>query len=202
MNIVEHIRLAFQYRQDPLYVKYLRGRKILDVGCGSGELLERDPQNSTGVDINEKFVTSCRQRGLSAFNMSALDLNFPDQSFDAVHAAQMIEHFSPSDAAIFLAEAARVIRPGGVVFLTTPGVKNVWGTFSHVRPYPPQAFRKLLSNKREAYIGERTLPLMLELGLGTRWYSSNRILFFASRAIDILIPSANPIGWTIVLRKR
>lgn len=202
MNFLEHIRLALRYRQDPLYVKYLRGRKILDVGCGSGELLERDPQNSTGVDINEKFIEGCRQRGLNVFNMSALELDFPNESFDAVHAAQMIEHFTPSDAARFLAGAARVIRPGGVIFMTTPGVKNVWGTFSHVRPYPPQAFRKLLSNKREAYIGELTLPLAFELGLGTRWYSSNKILFFISRAIDILIPSADPIGWTIVLRKR
>lgn len=202
MNVVEHFRLALRHRQDPLYVKYLKGRKILDVGCGNGELLKRDPQNSTGIDINEELIERCRHKGLNALSMSALDLKFPDQSFDVVHAAQMIEHFSPPHAAKFLAEAARVIRSGGVIFMTTPGVKNVWGTFSHIRPYPPPAFRKLLSHKTEGYIGDQALPLDLELELGTRWYVSNKRLAVLSRAIDILMPAADPIGWTIVLRKR
>lgn len=202
MNAFEYLRIALRFREYPLYVIYLRGRKTLDVGCGGGEFLARDPKNFTGIDINEDLLAQCRAKGLDVLSMSALELRFPNASFDAVHAAQMIEHFTPTDAVKFLEEAARVLRPGGVIFLTTPGAKNVWHTFSHIRPYPPQAFRKLLSSGTEAYIRERKLPLVLEVGLGTRRYFSNRILALISHAFDVLLPPSDPIGWTIVLRKQ
>jgi SAM-dependent methyltransferase len=204
MKFFEYILIGLQHRIDPFYVKYLQGRLVLDVGCGCGDFLARDPENTVGVDIDSKLVSQCRERGYTAYCMSALSLDFPAASFDAVHAAQLIEHFGPTDAAHLLSEVARVLRPGGYFLLTTPGVRNVWNTFSHVRPYPPASFRKLLASATENYIreGEIELELDLECVQGYRSYSPNRGIMFVLSIFDFLFPPSQPIGWTIVLRKK
>ena len=201
MRLLEYFLLGLRHRKDPLYVKYLAGKRVLDVGCGLGEFLARDPANTVGADLDPELVSRCRERGLAAHCMSALQLEFPDASFDAVHAAQLIEHFAPLDAVRFLAEAERLLRPGGYVFLTTPGVRNVWNTFSHVRPYPPAAFGKLLASATESYICDGKPNLALELVQGHRFYFEGRATTFLFSIVDLLFPPSDPIGWTIILRK-
>lgn len=202
MKLIEYVRLGVKHRRDPLQVKYLSGRRVLDVGCGSGEFLARHPQNSVGVDVDPLLVGFCRERGLTAHCMSALTLEFPDASFDAVHAAQLIEHFTPEDAARFLAEAERVLRSGGYLFLSTPGVRNVWNTFSHVRPYPPAAIAKLLSSPTENYLREAPPMFEIDLVQGYRHYFANKAVAFSFSILDLLFPPSDPIGWTIILHKK
>lgn len=202
MKLFEYFSLGLQHRKDPFYVKYLADRRVLDVGCGRGEFLARDESNTVGVDLDPELVRRCRDRGLTAHCMSALALEFPDATFDVVHAAQLIEHFSPTDAVRFLAEAERVLRPGGRVFLTTPGIRNVWNTFSHVRPYPPAAFHKLLGSATENYIRNGQPELEVEFTQGSRFYVRSRVATFVLSIIDLLVPPRDPIGWTVILRKR
>ena len=178
MNAFEYIRLALAHGANPFYIKYLAGRCVLDIGAGEGDFVARDPARFVGIDIEPRLVEHCRGRGLDARVMSALHLEFPDQSFEAIHAAQVIEHFDANDAAAFLQEASRVLVPGGVIVLTTPGVRNVWDTFSHVRPYTPMALRKLLASETESYIRDGSIALVFEGAWGTRWYVANRTLFF------------------------
>lgn len=201
MNFLHYVSLGIKYRKDPVYIRYISGRRVLDVGCGRGEFLARDPENAIGVDLDEALVNQCTSRGLTAFRMSALALEFPDDSFDAVHAAQLIEHFSPGDAVKFLEEIARVLRPGGFALLTTPGVRNVWNTFSHIRPYPPTAFQKLLGSATENYLRVGQPQLEMVYAQGNRFFFGNRALTFLSSLFDLLLPPSDPIGWTIVLRK-
>lgn len=201
MKLSRYIHLAIRHRDDPLFRHYLHGRRVLDIGCGAGEFLARDSVNFVGIDIDERLVAVCREKGLDAAVGSALAPAFPDESFDAVHAAQLVEHLTPAEATLFLSHAARVLKPGGLVFLTTPGVRNIWNTFSHIRPYPPASFRKLLTSKTEAYLSGEAIPLHVEAAYGTRFYFRNRLLIFLSRVLDLLLPPTNPIGWTIILRK-
>jgi ubiquinone/menaquinone biosynthesis C-methylase UbiE len=98
----------------------LKGKKVLEVSCGHGggaSYLVRTlgPASYTGLDLNSAGVDSCRKRhrlrGLDFVQGNAESLPFPDQSFDAViniEASHCYPHFPR-----FLAEVARVLRPGG-----------------------------------------------------------------------------------------
>lgn len=202
MNVLEYTRLALAHGANPFYTKYLAGRRVLDIGAGEGDFVARDPARFVGIDIEPRLVEHCRTRGLDVRAMSALRLEFADQSFEAVHAAQVIEHFNSNDAAAFLQEASRVLMPGGVIVLTTPGVRNVWDTFSHVRPYTPTALRKFCASETESYIRDGSNALVFEGAWGTRRYVANKTLFFLLGLVDFAFKPRNPIGWTIILRKR
>ena len=98
----------------------LTGKKVLEVSCGHGggaSYLVRTlgPASYTGLDLNSAGVDSCRKRhqlpGLDFVQGNAENLPFPDQSFDAVINIEA-SHCYPQFPR-FLAEVARVLRPGG-----------------------------------------------------------------------------------------
>lgn len=201
MSPALYLHYLARFRANPLHIAYLSGRKTLDVGCGEGEFLKKDPSNRVGADIDENLVRRCIGMGLVAHCMSATDLGFPDQCFDAVHAAELIEHLDPSAAVRFLAESARVLKPGGIVYLTTPGERYVWNTFSHIKPYPPIAFKKLLGSSTEGFIQDHALSLKLERYYAFGAPSRLRFVTGLKRAVNIAFPSRRPTGYVIILRK-
>ena len=98
--------------------------QILDLGCGSGALLERlasmGYRQLTGVDILPPDSTAAiryEQADLDQFRLDA-----PDGSFDLVLAVEVIEHIE--NPGLFLAELARLLKPGGLALLTTPNLHS------------------------------------------------------------------------------
>jgi SAM-dependent methyltransferase len=98
----------------------LEGKKALEVSCGHGggaSYLTRTlhPASYTGLDFNPDGVAYCKKThklpGLDFVHGNAEDLPFPDESFDAVINVEA-SHAYPQ-LSRFLAEAARVLRPGG-----------------------------------------------------------------------------------------
>jgi avermectin B 5-O-methyltransferase len=98
-------------------------RRVLDVGCGSGRpalrLAHSEPVDIVGITISPRQVelatALAEQSGLAdrvRFECAdAMDLPFPDASFDAVWALECLLHM-PDPARVFQ-EMARVLRPGG-----------------------------------------------------------------------------------------
>jgi SAM-dependent methyltransferase len=98
----------------------LGGKRVLEVSCGAGggaSYIVRTlrPTSYTGLDLNPASIDFCRKRhnlsGLDFVQGDAEDLPFADQTFDAVinvEASHQYPHFPR-----FLAEVARVLRPGG-----------------------------------------------------------------------------------------
>lgn len=101
------------------------GMSLLDVGCGPGtitaDLAERvAPGRVVALDESAKVLTEAEavfaERGLSTVETKTGDayrLPFPDDTFDVVHAHQVLQHLGDPVAA--LREARRVCRPGGTV---------------------------------------------------------------------------------------
>ncbi len=139
----------------------VEGREILDAGCGEGygsEILTASARDVVGVDIDaDTLVRAGRRYPRARFERAdLLELPFPDASFDAVVSLQVIEHLSAPRA--FLAECARVLRPAGLLVLSTPnrltfspeGPRNPF----HVNEVSEPELHALLST---AFRVERTL---------------------------------------------
>ncbi|ORB61070.1 SAM-dependent methyltransferase [Mycolicibacterium tusciae] len=98
----------------------LSGAQVLEVGCGHGggaSYLTRTlrPAGYKAMDLNPTGIDFCRRRhrlpGLEFVLGDAENLPFPDQTFDAVINIESSIHYP--DFRRFLAEVARVLRPGG-----------------------------------------------------------------------------------------
>jgi 2-polyprenyl-6-hydroxyphenyl methylase/3-demethylubiquinone-9 3-methyltransferase len=99
---------------------------VADIGCGAGTqsiLWAELGHHVHGLDVNERFITLARQRATAAghcidFHIgSAVQLPWNDWSMDVCLVPELLEHVAPWRACLH--EFARILRPGGVLFLTT-----------------------------------------------------------------------------------
>jgi SAM-dependent methyltransferase len=100
------------------------GARILEGGCGRAnkvKAMATAGYRATGVDFAEDSVTQARLNypDLDIRRGDVRALDFPDGHFDGYWSIGVIEHFWDGYGSI-LAEAARVLRPRGILFLTAP----------------------------------------------------------------------------------
>ncbi|GMV38411.1 MAG: hypothetical protein AMXMBFR64_01270 [Myxococcales bacterium] len=97
---------------------YVRGKSVLEAGCGTGLILERlKPlaRSLVGVDLSHGMLRRARERGHQVVQASLLELPFPDATFDTVCSFKVLAHVEDARAA--LAELSRVVKPGGHLVL-------------------------------------------------------------------------------------
>lgn len=120
--------LGSRIRNDMLrgFLSPARGELIADLGCGSGRaaLWNRDlGANVIGIDIAPFFSHDARQQ-VDLLLADLRQLPFADGTFDKAWSLDVLEHLSPEALAGMLAEAARVLKPGGSLFVYTHVRKN------------------------------------------------------------------------------
>lgn len=96
--------------------RYATGQDALEVGCGTGLILERVADftsYATGVDISAGMLTKARERRLPVAQGLATAIPFRDESFDCTYSFKVLPHVADIQGA--MAEMARVTRIGGVV---------------------------------------------------------------------------------------
>ncbi|MCK4778238.1 MAG: class I SAM-dependent methyltransferase [Actinomycetia bacterium] len=134
----------------------LKGKKVLDIGCGIGgtlKLFEQLGLKVQGIEPSEKFA---------AFNREKLDLPvekgflgdsrlkniIKTEDFDLVTAFDVIEHLK--DPGPFLAEVKRVMKDDGIFFFTTPHIKKSESSVifqqSHTILFSLYSTKKILEN--------------------------------------------------------
>jgi SAM-dependent methyltransferase len=102
------------------------GRRILDVGCGAGNMIHHLSRYGTvvGIDNNSIPLRIARQRGYDARLAQAEEMPFEDKSFDLVTALDVIEHCD-EDVQI-LRECYRVCADDGLIAITVPAFQWLW----------------------------------------------------------------------------
>lgn len=100
----------------------LSNRRLLDLGCGVGLMhrhLAAGFGSITGVDPDRGAVDAARMANPEQqyAHFDGLHLPFDDATFDAVSATNVLHHVPPVNRPALLAEAARVVRPGGVCLI-------------------------------------------------------------------------------------
>lgn len=99
--------------------------RVLDIGCGFGDLLEDLSQKGCipyGIEINPLAVRACREKGLNVSSGALDEACFPDNFFDTVTLSHVIEHLPRPKAT--LRQAYRILKPGGKLLIYCPNADS------------------------------------------------------------------------------
>jgi SAM-dependent methyltransferase len=138
------------------YVERARAQQpLIDVGCGRGELLVACREGgieARGFDTNERSVADLRARGIDVALAGVPECfaSIADGSVGSVVAMHVVEHLPVELLFALFAQAARVLRPGGLLMIETPNAESlavIGGTFwrdpTHLAPRHPAALTLL-----------------------------------------------------------
>jgi SAM-dependent methyltransferase len=138
-----------------MYLSAMPGARLLDVGCGSGDLIERLGNlgwQTEGIDFDALAVQSARKRGLRVRLGTLEDQSYSGASFDVVTMNHVIEHVH--DPGALLRECHRILKPSGRLVVVTPNIRSLGhGHFKadyisldpprHLQIFTPEALRRL-----------------------------------------------------------
>jgi 2-polyprenyl-3-methyl-5-hydroxy-6-metoxy-1,4-benzoquinol methylase len=129
------------------------GGKILDIGCGRGEMLEvliEGGYDVLGVDVNEEMVEVCRSKGLPVVLDDGIHVleETEDASLRGIFCAQVVEHLLTSEMERLIELCARKLLPNGVLVVETINPRSsfalgnhYFADTSHVKPVHPETLR-------------------------------------------------------------
>jgi SAM-dependent methyltransferase len=157
-----HAFTAERYRRALQCAGDLRGKRVLDYGCGDGALLtwiaRRAPTGTLyGFDpapgATEMAERALREHGIEAA-LHKSTANLPSDSFHVIICADVIEHVA--DVEGLLSEFSRLLRPGGRVVVTTP-VRLTERPMdpNHVREWFPKEFVDLFNTSALQVVGSQ-----------------------------------------------
>jgi SAM-dependent methyltransferase len=142
-------------RQRPYLDWAQPGDRVVDLGCGRGELLELFREagiDAVGVDCDTSMIERCLTKNLPVVHAEALKWieGQPDGSLDLVISAQFLEHLPPDRLDDLFAGSRRVLRRGGRFIAETvnphcfSALRTFWVDPAHHQPLFPEALLLLL----------------------------------------------------------
>jgi ubiquinone/menaquinone biosynthesis C-methylase UbiE len=152
----------------------LRGKTILDVGCGYGGIIaafleDKKNKNSKiiGLDINKELTSFCKKKFPKQKFITADATNIPlkTESVDIAILADVIEHVD--NPAKCIAEVKRILKKGGIAYINFPPYYGPWGghlkpPLTHPIPYlhylPEKILKRYVSSRKRKW-----KPLMIHL---------------------------------------
>jgi len=128
---------------------------VLDIACGDGngaEIIAKQAKSVVGADIDQELISELTRKNqtenIKYICTDALKMDFETEQFDAVCSMETIEHL---DEVLLLSEIHRVLKPGGILILSTP--QNAMGHIpinaEHRREFSLKELTDLVKKKFE-----------------------------------------------------
>jgi 2-polyprenyl-3-methyl-5-hydroxy-6-metoxy-1,4-benzoquinol methylase len=133
-----------------------RGSRILELGCGSGELLrllaEHGYSDTSGVDVSAEQIARAHDSGISAASHGDVFDHLADvtDAYDAIVAVDVLEHLRKAEVVYAAQAACRALRPGGRLVLRVPNAQSPfggrfrYGDFTHETSFTQHSVRQVL----------------------------------------------------------
>ena len=125
-----------------------RSARVLDVGCGTGTILESFSRRyqASGTDVAPQAIEFCRRRGLTELHLGPLEQYPRSAPFDLLTMLDMLEHVE--DDGSLLQAAHRLLRQGGHILVAVPAFPSLWSKHDeilhHKRRYTRRALRRVI----------------------------------------------------------
>lgn len=174
--------------------RFVRQGRILDIGCSIGIFLEeaqRQGFDAWGVELSRWASGQAAAKGLRVFNAPLQELNLENESFDIVTMWDVIEHLP--DPRAELREINRVLKPGGLLVITTPDFTSLlskvlgraWQSVSlqHIYYFTPPTLGKMLSACGFSVVKRTTDPRISSLENLFSYFKNRRLIYPAMRRL-------------------
>lgn len=118
-------------------------RRLLEIGAGTGHdaaYFQRHGLRVVATDLSPQMVARCRAKGVEAYVMDFLNLDFPPASFDGVYALNCLLHVPTAGLQPVLSAIRELLVPGGIFFLGTYGGEPFEGALPEDSHDPPRFF--------------------------------------------------------------
>jgi SAM-dependent methyltransferase len=116
---------------------------LLEIGAGPGRdslYFHENGLQVVSTDLSPGMVKRCREKGLTAYVMDFLHLDFPPASFDAVYALNSLLHVPKADLPHVLKAIQKLLKPNGLFYFGVFGGENREGVLAQDRLEPKRFF--------------------------------------------------------------
>lgn len=100
------------------FLDLLQGKKILDLGCGSGDhslWFSQKGLDVKAIDISEEMIKLCKEKGVNAEVMDIEDLKFKDESFDGIWAVTSLLHIPKAKIPVVINKLSNILKSKGIL---------------------------------------------------------------------------------------
>jgi ubiquinone/menaquinone biosynthesis C-methylase UbiE len=134
---------------------------LLEIGSGTGihaKLFQDQGIRVIATDLSPKMVERCQEKGLEAYEMDFMNLNFKPSSFDAIFAMNCLLHVPQDELSSVLLNVHRLLLDGGLFY---------WGQYGGIEKvginpedhYEPKRFYSLLTDERMLFWAKKFFSL-------------------------------------------
>jgi cyclopropane fatty-acyl-phospholipid synthase-like methyltransferase len=124
--------------------------KLLEIGAGTGlhgKYFQNNGLDVICTDLSPNMVACCQEKGLQAYTMDFLNLDFPSQSFDAVFAMNCLLHVPRRDLPQVLKGIRELLNPKGLFYWGQYGGIEQEGVYDEDH-YSPKRFFSFLTDEQ------------------------------------------------------